>query len=152
MQAPASPSAPSSCAWALPTEALQQKTQKIDRYKDRAVAAVRPYGGPAQYLRHVLCDDKEKMVFAEWLHDEFPEDPQQAYEHSTLPIVTTEEMASTPASCVHVSALGFGESSSLKMYPAFDLFQELVCLYMAEGFLTAPEPMVSVFFCLQKVA
>ena len=99
---------------------------------------LKQYGGPVQYLEAVLPDTEKKNEFSQWLVNEFPPQEDVTYETSSvIPPVEKEAMSSTPARCVHVSALGFSSACSVKVLPGtsqrIDISEEI----LADGFLTS---------------
>lgn len=91
------------------------------------------HGGPVQYL--MSLDDVKS--FGEWLWMQFPEDDQVLYQHSaSFPKVSEGDLSTTQPLVVHVAALGFEATCSLKPPPGALQAKDLVDQYFLEGFCT----------------
>ena len=144
----AAPSSPegscSNSAWAQPQRA---RDSDLEKFKMQMMGEVKTInekcGGPAQYLQALSQD--EAGDFAKYLWDAFPEKDDLLYHHSAVvPVVKESELASFPATVLHVAALGFGKDCTLKPAPGKELFGQVVEQYLQDGFLTSGEPLLVV--------
>ena len=80
--------------------------------------------------------------FIEWLWDYFPEADDTLYQHDTLFTPVLEgDMATTQATCVHVSALGFLKGCSLKPAPGNKICWDLTEQILLDGFTSGQQPL-----------
>jgi hypothetical protein len=99
--------------------------------------------GPAQYLQALT--DQEKQDFVDYLWQYFPERDDLLYHYGRdLPPVEEGDIGMTPATIVHVAALGFDADCSLKPPPGKELFRQLSEHMLQDGFLTTGEPLLVV--------
>ena len=117
----------SSTSWAnVSGEAQGQDKKALELHETDIYDMVDASGsGPGQWLRNELDTVEAKNSFARWLVETFPEKPTLYYHTDKMvPPVAADDMSTTPATIVHVAALGFSEACSLRPYPGKDVFKE----------------------------
>ena len=103
------------------------------------------YGGPVQYLSHMLPDIASHDAFLKYLVDKFPEVESQYYTSCAhLPPITNDDLATTTPVCVHVSVLGFDMSCSMKPPPGQSRTMGVMEQIVVDGFRTSEEPLLVV--------
>ena len=108
-------------------------------------------GGPLQYLLQEMPSNKEKAVFVKWLWETFPEQDDTYYNHGLLESVRDDVIATSTPLCIHIAALGFHQTCSLKPSPGQEVFNELLEQFVVDGFVTAGDPLL-VNHCVELVA
>ena len=108
------------------------------------------YHSPFEYLTNNLdlttkpeVANEKQSAFTAWLYDTFPENECDHVHHteSCLPLVTEADEADTPATVVHIAALGIKHGCSSKPPPGRKLFMELIEQFMVAGFVTTTQPL-----------
>ena len=139
--APGSPAASSSAAWAQPTSSSSTH-EFCQKFSEAVKSQVAASGGPAQYLRKAMDDKAKQQPFLDHLWTAYAERSDVFYHHDKqVPPVPEQELVTTPATCVHISALGWSVECSMRAYPSMVVFDELVDLYLFDGFKTNSEPL-----------
>ena len=145
--APASPGASSLASWAVPSGDQASTVTVVDGFKkqlsDDLKIIMDKFSGPAQYLQALTA--QERQDFIDYLWQYFPEREDSLYHYDRdLPPVEEGEIGMTPATIVHVAALGFDSDCSLKPPPGKELFRQLSEHMLQDGFLTSGEPLLVV--------
>eukprot|EP00438_Fugacium_kawagutii_P022435 Skav232862 [mRNA] locus=scaffold2451:162468:166474:+ [translate_table: standard] len=113
---------------ALPMSFKQALLEDVDAELHRT-------GGAVQYLREKAA---ELVPFGEWLWSTFPEKDDCLYQRKAgLPACREEEAAQGPPLVVHVAALAFDQTSSLKPPPGISQVLSLIEQYLQDGFVTS---------------
>jgi hypothetical protein len=87
----------------------------------------------------------DQSDFATFLWNTFPETDDTLYHHSgPIPSVSDDDLSNALPVCVHVAALGYHKTCSLKPPPGTALFGQLTEQIFMDGFLTSGDPLLVV--------
>ena len=134
-------------SWAVPSGDQAAGPSVVDDFKKQLSADLKVIidkcGGPAQYLQALTKQERQDFIDYMWQY--FPETDDTLYHHERdLPPVDEKDIGSTPATVVHVAALGFDSDCSLKPPPGKELVRQLSEHMLQDGFLTSGEPLLVV--------
>ena len=97
-------------------------------------------GGPLQYLQARFQSDlQRKKEFAAWLFATFPMSDLESY--ATGPTLPAPTSTCPKTFCLHVSCFTWENEGSLKGYPEAATTNRILDEVLADGFVTATEPL-----------
>lgn len=144
--APGSPGGSSVAAWAEPPLCSDSvKTEFVEKAVRELGDLSKLCGGPANYLAAQMPYPSDQSDFATFLWNTFPEADDTLYHHSgPIPSVSDDDLSNALPVCVHVAALGYHKTCSLKPPPGTALFGQLTEQIFMDGFLTSGDPLLVV--------
>ena len=120
-------------------EILDDHTQFAKDWLSKMKSILQQYpAGPGSYLEDKMKTTAEKVRFAAWLVDTWPERADICYHHEqVVPSVLEDELAQSPPHAIHVSSFSWSDGCGVKPPPGRDLALNLMAMFVKDGFITS---------------